>query len=329
MPIFPTIFPSLPAYPGPYSVGSFDIEVPLSTCREFSVTDTSVETILVRMFYPCEKGGKGRPTWLPQPSMEYAKGYATFLKQPVLPTSLAISMVVYNTTIPAIENGVPILREKLDCGKMPVMVFSHGLGGSRNAYSQWCGSMASHGIFVAAIEHRDGSAPISIVNVPSTKQSSVPYRRITEYNEHTRDYRTSQLAQRTYEVSKLVGLLRDINHGKLEGVTDDKKGLLDMFKGLLNTKKGEFIMAGHSFGAATTVAACKDKENVEASYPLKDEFKAAIMLDIWMMVLSPSFLFPLQRNLLTTATECDSHGQTHSPVSACHFRTIPEMERKL
>jgi len=218
--------------------------------------------------------------------MEYAKGYANFLKQPVLPTSLAIAMTVYNTAIPAIENGVPAARENLEAGKMPVMVFSHGLGGSRNAYSQWCGSMASYGIFVAAIEHRDGSAPISIVNAPSKKQFSVPYRRITEYNEHTKDYRTSQLAQRTYEVSKLVGLLRDINHGKLEGVTDDTKGLVDMFKGLLNTKKGEFIMAGHSFGAATTVAACKDKENIEASYPLKDEFKAAIMLDIWMMPLS-------------------------------------------
>jgi platelet-activating factor acetylhydrolase len=287
MAIFPSIFPTLPKYPGPFNVGSFDIEVPLATSRKFEVTETSVETILVRLFYPCEKGGKSRPSWLPQPSMEYAKGYAAFLKQPILPAALAISMAVYNTTIPAIEDAVPVAAGSLPAGgKMPVMVFSHGLGGSRNAYSQWCGTMASHGVFVAAIEHRDGSAPISIVNSPSSKeQFAVSYRRITEYNEHTKDYRTSQLAQRTYEVSKLVGLLRDINHGKLEGVSDDKKGLVDMFQGLLNTKKGEFIMAGHSFGAATTVAACKDKENVEASYPLKDEFKAAIMLDIWMMVL--------------------------------------------
>lgn len=287
MAIFPSIFPTLPKYPGPFTVGSFDIEVPLSTCRKFDVTETSVETILVRLFYPCEKGGKARPSWLPQPRMEYAKGYAAFLKQPILPASLGIAMAVYNTTIPAIENAVPLQASSLPAGaggKMPVMVFSHGLGGSRNAYSQWCGSMASYGIFVAAIEHRDGSAPTSIVNPPMKDQFSVPYRRITEYNEHTRDYRTSQLAQRTYEVSKLVGLLRDINLGKLEGVADDKKGLVDMFKGLLNTKKGEFIIAGHSFGAATAVAACKDKENVEASYPLKDEFKAAMMLDIWMMV---------------------------------------------
>ena len=296
MAIFPSIFPSLPKYPGPFTVGSVEIEVPLATCRNFEVTETAVETILVRLFYPCEKGGKGRPGWLPQPSMEYAKGYAAFLKQPILPASLAISMVVYNTAIPAIENGVPLSARSLELDTMPVMVFSHGLGGSRNAYSQWCGSMASYGILVAAIEHRDGSAPTSIVNPVSKEQYSVPYRRITEYNEHTKDYRTSQLAQRTYEVSKLVGLLRDINHGTLEGVTEDKKGLMAMFKGLLNTKKGEFIMAGHSFGAATTVAACKDKENFEASYPLKDEFKAAIMLDIWMMVppLPPKSLFIMQ-----------------------------------
>ena len=166
------------------------------------------------------------------------------------------------------------------------MIFSHGLGGSRNAYSQWCGSMASYGVLVAAIEHRDGSAPISVVNAGTKNQRPVPYRRIPEYNDSTKHYRTSQLAQRTYEISKLIETLRAINDGKEIDIVDEKKKALDGFKGILNTKKGEFIMAGHSFGAATTVAACKDKENNEVGYPLKDEFKAAIMLDIWMIVFS-------------------------------------------
>lgn len=285
MAIFPSIFPSLPKYPGPYQVGSIDVEIPISDTRNFEVTETSVETVLVRLFYPADSTAglsKGTaPSWLPQPNMEYAKGYAAFLKQPILPMSLAISLAMYNTIIPATENAPPITPHDT---RLPVMIFSHGLGGSRNAYSQWCGSIASHGVLVAAIEHRDGSAPISIVRSGSKDQFSVPYRRITEYNDETKVYRTSQLAQRTFEVSKLVALLRDINHGKIVDVPEKKKAMLDKFTGILNTKKGQFIMAGHSFGAATTVAACKDKENVEADYPLKDEFRAAIMLDIWMMV---------------------------------------------
>jgi len=278
----------LPKYPGPYQVGSLDVEIPLSDSKKFDVIETNVETVLVRFFYPADSASKGKkaaaPSWLPQPSMEYAKGYAHFLKQPVLPASLAIALATYNTHIPATENAHPISPHD---SRFPVMIFSHGLGGSRNAYSQWCGSLASYGVFVAAIEHRDGTAPISIVHAGSEDQYAVPYRRITEYNEHTKQYRTAQLQQRAFEVSKLVALIRDVNHGKLLYLPSDKISALERFNGLLNTKKGQFIMAGHSFGAATTVAVCKDKENSENSYPLKDEFRAALMLDIWMMVYSP------------------------------------------
>jgi platelet-activating factor acetylhydrolase len=293
MAIFPNLglFPCLPSYPGQYQVGSIDLEIPLESPKHFQVLETTVETILVRFFYPLEENVIGKkkctpPSWLPQPSMEYAKGYARFLKQPILPTSFVISFATYNTTIPAVQNAPPFSSSKTP---LPVMIFSHGLGGSRNAYSQWCGSLASYGIFVAAIEHRDGSAPISIVHAGTEEQYSIPYRRITEYNDNTKHYRTSQIAQRTFEVSNLVALLRDINSGKSVNVTDEKQALLDQFKGILNTQKGQFIMAGHSFGAATTVAACKDKETtIEADYPLKDEFKAAIMLDIWMLVIPTS-----------------------------------------
>ena len=289
MAIFPSIFPVLPKYPGPYQVGSIDVEIRLSEPRKFDVIETNVETILVRLFYPTKSNALTKkaisPTWLPQPSMEYAKGYAEFLKLPILPASLALYLAVYNTTIPVIENAPPINPPN---SQFPVMIFSHGLGGSRNAYSQWCGSIASYGVFVAAIEHRDGTAPNSIVHFGTPKQSTVPYRRVPVYNDETKAYRTAQLAQRTFEVSKLVTLLRELNHGKVIDVNDDKKSVLDKFKGILNTKKGEIIMAGHSFGAATTVAVCNDKENVEADYPLQDEFKAGIMLDIWMVVIPSS-----------------------------------------
>jgi platelet-activating factor acetylhydrolase len=305
MAIFPKIFPVLPKYPGPYQVGSIDVEISLPESKKFEVTETSVETILVRLFYPAAANGDGKkaasPSWLPQPSMAYAKGYANFLKQPILPASLAITLAVYNTTIPAADNALPITPPN---SRFPVMIFSHGLGGSRNTYSQWCGSIASYGVFVAAIEHRDGSASISIVHAGMDKQSAVPYRRITEYNDETKVFRASQLSQRKFEVCKLIGLLRDINHGKTLAVGEKQTSLLEQFKGILNTKKGEFIMAGHSFGAATTVAICKDEENIEADYPVKDEFKAAVMLDIWTLVTpcfkiflmcSRSVRFPQQR----------------------------------
>lgn len=43
--------------------------------------------------------------------------------------------------------------------KHPLVIFSHGLAGTRNTYSQYCSALAAKGYVVLAIEHRDGSGP--------------------------------------------------------------------------------------------------------------------------------------------------------------------------
>ena len=37
---------------------------------------------------------------------------------------------------------------------MPVIIFSHGLGGMRTTYSGICCDLASHGYIVVSVEHR-------------------------------------------------------------------------------------------------------------------------------------------------------------------------------
>ena len=44
----------------------------------------------------------------------------------------------------------------IDGATLPVLLFSHGMGGNRLIYSHLCTSLASHGVFVVAVEHTDG-----------------------------------------------------------------------------------------------------------------------------------------------------------------------------
>jgi platelet-activating factor acetylhydrolase len=93
----------LPYYSGPYSVGMMDIEVPAREPRYFSDIKRDhqhlleLETVLFTVFYPSGFGsGQGkspegenkwsRPTWLPRPRVEVAKGYGKFAGIPSWPT---------------------------------------------------------------------------------------------------------------------------------------------------------------------------------------------------------------------------------------------------
>ena len=58
-------------------------------------------------------------------------------------------------------------------GTMPCVVFTHGMAGMSQSYSHYLGSIASHGYVVAAVEHRDGSGPGSIIHYPDGKERTV------------------------------------------------------------------------------------------------------------------------------------------------------------
>jgi predicted dienelactone hydrolase len=54
----------------------------------------------------------------------------------------------------------------------PLILFCHGMGGSRTAYSSVWGEFASYGFVVCAMEHRDGSGARTLVNTTRPKVSA-------------------------------------------------------------------------------------------------------------------------------------------------------------
>ena len=145
------------------------------------------------------------------------------------------------------------------------MIFSHGLGGSRNAYSQIVGSIASHGVVVVAMDHRDGSSPIQHVRNEGMGQSTVvEYKNYPhEPSEEVFKGRDDMLRIRLWETCLVHEAMLSIDKGdeiknldpnSASWKKNDRVDVLHMFKNRLNVHEpGAMAWAGHSFGATTMV----------------------------------------------------------------------------
>lgn len=147
-------------------------------------TYTQVETVLFTLYYPATKGivsTKPQHLWVPRPLGIVGAGYARFAHISNVVTdsifTFALWILVGRTRIPA-QVDVPlhgslasVIQTPSNTAQavsssghsFPVMVFSHGFASSRTQYTQYLGELASRGFVVAALEHRDGSGPGSII----------------------------------------------------------------------------------------------------------------------------------------------------------------------
>ncbi|KAF2197327.1 hypothetical protein GQ43DRAFT_381263 [Delitschia confertaspora ATCC 74209] len=257
--------PAFPPYTGPYKVGSAHVEIPTADLECPSpAPDGAQPTVAFRIFYPCQQDSKEPGVrWIPDPQREYIGAYARFLgANSVFANSFAIfPQLLYYITIP-VHRDAHILEPPTQNKRWPVMVFSHGLGGSMNAYSHLVGSLASHGIVVIAPDHRDGSSPISFVSDPKTgKSTSVEYRRLP-HKPSTEVYegRDEQLRIRLWELGLIHSALIKLDSGlPLKNLRRTSKhnhstDTLSQFTNLLSVRDpGSISYAGHSFGAASMV----------------------------------------------------------------------------
>lgn len=96
------------------------------------------------------------------------------------------------------DEGEEQTREK---PRFPVVIFSHGLGGSRTLYSSICGELASHGFVVVAMEHRDGSGARTFVN-KSGKAEDLEDQGVNKTAEPPKNVKKSPARQQKDEETK-------------------------------------------------------------------------------------------------------------------------------
>ena len=184
--------------------------------------------------------------------------------------------------IPIIENATV---KKHENQKWPIVVFSHGIGCSRTMYSQICYDMASYGLIVAATEHREGSACMSrYYSIEDGKKVTNwvnHYQCEREENEYA--LRNRQVHLRSKEASRTLDVLLALQDGKnVENVFVKENASsipspsslpipeFSQFNGVMDTTKP--IIAGHSFGGATTLLTLAEDTR----------FKSGIALDAWL-----------------------------------------------
>ena len=306
-------------------VGDLDIEVPVRSPRNFrhftrkKVPLLQLETVLMTIYYPVrlteeERLHRKQSRWLGDNRKLMAKAYARMAHMPdvvIVPflRSTAWAAHISSYVHPSLAGSWPEDEDHHDHDVRPVfplIMFSHGLGGTRRVYSALCGEFASYGFVVCAVEHRDGSAPRTIV----MHKAGNPLRKekLTKLHDsrHKADsysvvdfcfpqcdakdttpghlvdeeLRLGQIELRCAEIEEAYHVLSKLCNGQGEEVGKanrrdflhhldfDWKCFTDRFH-LSNV-----TMVGHSFGAATTVHVLRDK----VTFPY---ISAGIIYDVW------------------------------------------------
>ena len=212
------------------------------------------------------------PSWAPRTDFPLIDYMGILAAVPPIGFPTLFRVMNGKVYVPIIENARPDTSKK-----WPLIVFSHGLGCARSTYSRICYDLASYGFIVCAVEHRDGSACASCRYCEGGQVEWMDHKRVkAEDNEE--EFRWSQVQHRQREASKALDLLLDLaEKGKVPKNSLPHSHVSSLVMELLAKCIDPIkpMMAGHSFGGATTVLTlAKDPR-----------FHAGIALDAWLFPL--------------------------------------------
>ena len=288
--------PSLPPPDGPFQVGYVDVMTPgkpqeegsffrlhypapahtkLDPCSLPRWTDSATRLGLCQFV---QKMAWNWPTWVNKaeflllPSLQKMFNPQVFLSW----FNAGWRVVGKSLTIPVVA-GAAMEPPQLESG-WPVVVFSHGMGCNRFVMSQLCYQLASQGVVVVAVEHRDGSGCGSYyVEEEGGTIIQVPHEEVALHREYER--RNQQVNQRSSEIRRIIDILALLQAGKpVVNVVDDVDSQNVDLKFLTSSLdlKNNLHLLGHSFGGSSALLAAWQDCRVQST----------LALDPWMFPLA-------------------------------------------
>ncbi|KDQ29301.1 hypothetical protein PLEOSDRAFT_1092914 [Pleurotus ostreatus PC15] len=280
-----------------------------------------LEEVAFTAYYPAGPATrrKGMP-WLLRPLNESLRGFVHFGRV----SSWLIWPLIYCfgafIKVP-VYTDAPLLRPpKLETKQTqwPLVLFSHGLGGSRTAYSQICTRLAASGKVVLALEHRDGTGHVCIPRSQDETGRLVPHpKRYIRENDISWEpddspkdqaqplsLRTEQLAFRTQEIyiayKAFAKLANSGNNGhSLENIDGAPVDWESWGPGYVNCTS-DVTLAGHSFGGCTVLSILSTEP--PPGHPRVPVTKA-LVLDPWLEPLPTPGPSPYSSATLANAIE--------------------------
>lgn len=312
---------SLPEFHGRFPVGATTFKLPVSTkvlgtakIHRHGHSDSGpsvkpalqLDEVVFTAYYPAQVEGSNMKKgldWLLRPLRASLHGYAhysgfsTWLLWPIVYLYGRLLKIPVYPNAPLLRQRPTVSPEHTQArsetpSSWPLVIFSHGLGGSRTAYSQVCTRLASSGRVVLAIQHRDGSghAFISLTSEPRLYVREKDLIWTSDDEKTMINFRQQQLAFRRHEIylafSSFKQLVQDGYQGSNHGLQSIDKKFIDWssWSSDGDTKAVEcekdVLLAGHSFGGATvfTILSTDPPADVSAPIPIHK----ALILDPWL-----------------------------------------------
>ena len=208
--------------------------------------DTDVREIMVQTWYPGEQANGVEPNSYMDFMSLRSKTLASAGKIPAfLPSHL--DMVKTNS------------YDKIDCSekimKYPILIFSHGITGSRHLHQVLFEYLASRGYVVFAPDHSFDS---NLTIFPDGRVAD--YRSDITGHPDSVSIREKQIRTRALDIGFILSQLVKLENGVVKS----------KLKGKLNLEK--IALGGHSYGGATAILASHNYETI----------KSCVVLDGWI-----------------------------------------------
>ncbi|KAJ7129494.1 platelet-activating factor acetylhydrolase, isoform II-domain-containing protein [Mycena epipterygia] len=263
---------------GPLPVGAVTLVAPVRPALTVGTATLALgntpalllDEVAFTAYYPADLSPKSRKglDWLIRPIGATLRGFSRFAGVPVWLLWPVVWLFGTVLKIPVYPNA-PLLHPGDSRKQWPLVIFSHGLAGSRTAYSQLCSEMAASGKVVLAAEHRDGTSPACTPRAPGpdgvSRSRTVLYYREADVMFPPEDadppsvlpLRADQLAFRKHEIYRIYtafcGLVRDgVGLQAIDNPYVDL-GSWSAASGPAPVNCDDVALVGHSFGGCTAL----------------------------------------------------------------------------